>query len=68
MLYREMPKNGDNLSILGFGCMRLPGSMMNPDEKKSVEQIRYVKKINGNLDLCHHHRKNRSEKTVFFYY
>ena len=24
MLYRKMPKNGDMLSILGFGCMRLP--------------------------------------------
>ena len=42
MLYREMPKTGDNLSILGFGCMRLPGSRMNADEKKSIEQIRYA--------------------------
>ena len=24
MLYRKMKKNGDELSILGFGCMRLP--------------------------------------------
>ena len=24
MLYRKMPRNGDELSILGFGCMRLP--------------------------------------------
>ncbi len=24
MLYRTVPKNGDELSILGFGCMRLP--------------------------------------------
>jgi predicted aldo/keto reductase-like oxidoreductase len=24
MLYRKMPKNGDELSILRFGCMRLP--------------------------------------------
>jgi hypothetical protein len=24
MLYREMPKTSDKLSILGFGCMRLP--------------------------------------------
>jgi predicted aldo/keto reductase-like oxidoreductase len=42
MLYREMPKTGDKLSILGFGCMRLPGGQMNPDEKKSIEQIRYA--------------------------
>ena len=42
MLYREMPKTGDRLSILGFGCMRLPGGMMNPDEKESITQIRYA--------------------------
>ena len=24
MLYRKMKKTGDELSILGFGCMRLP--------------------------------------------
>jgi len=23
MLYRKMPRTGDQLSILGFGCMRL---------------------------------------------
>ena len=42
MLYREMPKTQDRLSILGFGCMRLPGRQSNPDEKKSIEQIRYA--------------------------
>ena len=42
MLYREMPKTGDKLSILGFGCMRLPGGQFNPDEKEAVEQIRYA--------------------------
>ena len=25
MLYRTVPNTGDELSILGFGCMRLPG-------------------------------------------
>ena len=24
MLYRTMPRTGDRVSILGFGCMRLP--------------------------------------------
>lgn len=42
MLYREMPKTGDKISILGFGCMRLPGGQMNPGEKESIEQIRYA--------------------------
>jgi len=41
MLYRTMPKNGDELSILGFGCMRFPmieGGKV--DEDKAIEQIR----------------------------
>ena len=41
MLYRKMPKNGDILSILGFGCMRLAvksdGSI---DEERATKQIR----------------------------
>ena len=41
MLYRKMPKNGDKLSILGFGCMRLPvkadGSI---DEERATRQVR----------------------------
>lgn len=43
MLYRKMPKNGDELSILGFGCMRLPakedGSI---DEERATKQVRYA--------------------------
>jgi predicted aldo/keto reductase-like oxidoreductase len=38
-----MPKNGDELSILGFGCMRLPvkedGSI---DEERATKQVRYA--------------------------
>jgi len=41
MLYRKIPKNGDELSILGFGCMRLPmradGSI---DEERATIQVR----------------------------
>ncbi len=40
MLYRTMPKTGDELSILGFGCMRLPGGALRPDEAESIKQIR----------------------------
>lgn len=43
MLYRKMPKNGDELSILGFGCMRLPvkeGGTI--DEKRATQQVRYA--------------------------
>ncbi|ABS55469.1 aldo/keto reductase [Methanoregula boonei 6A8] len=43
MLYRKMPKNGDNLSILGFGCMRLAakadGSI---DEERATKQLQYA--------------------------
>ncbi|MDW5552121.1 aldo/keto reductase [Methanosarcina sp.] len=43
MLYRKMPKNGDELSVLGFGCMRLPvkedGTI---DEEKATRQVRYA--------------------------
>ncbi|MDD2665748.1 MAG: hypothetical protein PHD13_04580 [Methanocellales archaeon] len=37
MLYREVPKTGDKLSILGFGCMRLPGSLFNVDEERAIK-------------------------------
>lgn len=38
-----MPKNGDELSVLGFGCMRLPvkedGTI---DEERATRQVRYA--------------------------
>lgn len=40
MLYRTMPSNGDRLSILGFGCMRLPMAEGHIDEARSTCQIR----------------------------
>jgi predicted aldo/keto reductase-like oxidoreductase len=43
MLYRKMPKNGDELSILGFGCMRFPlkenGTI---DEERAINQVRHA--------------------------
>ncbi|WP_340819949.1 aldo/keto reductase [Methanolobus sp. WCC4] len=42
MLYRKMPRNADELSILGFGAMRLPvkedGSI---DEGKATQMVRH---------------------------
>jgi predicted aldo/keto reductase-like oxidoreductase len=35
--YRVNPKNNDKLSILGFGCMRLPR-----DEEEAYRQLRYA--------------------------
>ena len=40
MLYRQMPKNGDRLSILGFGCMRLPERRGKIVDDRATRQIR----------------------------
>ena len=40
MLYRKMPKTGDALSILGFGCMRMPTVDGVIDEPRAIAQIR----------------------------
>lgn len=43
MLYRKVPKNGEKLSILGFGCMRLPVTGKGQiDEPRAIRQIRYA--------------------------
>lgn len=42
MQYRKVPKNGDNLSALGFGAMRLPTKRGNIDEERAKAQIRYA--------------------------
>jgi len=39
MLYREVPKNGDRLSVLGYGCMRLPQKRRSIDEELAERQI-----------------------------
>ncbi|MCX8128872.1 MAG: aldo/keto reductase [Clostridia bacterium] len=39
MLYREMGKTGDKLSILGFGCMRYPQKNGRIDEERTERQI-----------------------------
>jgi len=42
MLYRKMPKTGEPLSILGFGCMRLPVKDRQIDEPRAMRQVRYA--------------------------
>ena len=40
MLYRKVPKTGDELSILGFGCMRLAQKDGRIDEDRATRQLR----------------------------
>jgi len=40
MQYRTVPKNGDKLSALGFGAMRLPTRLGRIDEERATNQIR----------------------------
>ena len=40
MQYRIVPKNGDKLSALGFGCMRLPMNGRVIDEERAIRQMR----------------------------
>ena len=44
MLYREMGKTGEKVSILGFGCMRLPikGSYDIIDVSKASKLLDYA--------------------------
>ena len=41
MQYRAIEKTGDRLSILGFGCMRLPQKKGKIDEERAAKQILY---------------------------
>ncbi len=40
MQYREMKHSGDRLSVLGYGCMRLPEKGGRIDEERATRQIR----------------------------
>jgi hypothetical protein len=42
MLYRTMKKTGDKLSVLGFGCMRVPQKRGRIDEARATRQIRFA--------------------------
>ena len=42
MQYRKVPKNGDKLSVLGFGTMRLPLKGQSIDEDRAIKQIRFA--------------------------
>src|ERR1035441_5485706 len=48
MLYRKTPNTGDELSILGFGCMRLAQKDGRIDEERAARQIRHA--IDGGVN------------------
>lgn len=62
MLTRTNQKNGDELSILGFGCMRLPTKAGNIDEPRAIAMIRdsIAKGVNY-FDTAYFYHNGKSE-------
>ena len=62
MLYREVPKNGDKLSVLGYGCMRLPMRMQSINQKLAEKQILYAMDQGVNyFDTAYPYHNGKSE-------
>ena len=62
MQYREVPKNGDKLSALGYGCMRLPKRMGGINEGLAEKQILHAIDRGVNyLDTAYLYHNGRSE-------
>lgn len=66
MRYRKVPKTGDELSILGFGYMRLPlkkGGRI--DEERAIRQLRFAIDHGVNyVDTAPAYHIGRSEKVL----
>ena len=64
MLYRKIPKTGEALSILGFGCMRLPVTREGRiDEPRATRQVRAAIDRGVNyLDTAWPYHAGESEK------
>jgi predicted aldo/keto reductase-like oxidoreductase len=65
MLTRTNINNGDELSILGFGCMRFPTKMGNVDEQASIELIRKcIDKGINYFDTAYFYNGGKSESIL----
>ena len=65
MLYRTMKKAVPELSILGFGCMRLPEQDGNIDEKAATSMLRYAIDNGVNyVDTAYPYHNGESEPFV----
>lgn len=65
MLTRRNEKNGDDLSILGFGCMRFPMKGSNIDEARSIAMIRdSIEKGVNYFDTAYFYHNGKSESLL----
>lgn len=65
MLTRKNSKNNDELSILGFGCMRFPTKNGSVDEKASIELIRKcIDKGINYFDTAYFYNGGKSESIL----
>lgn len=63
MQYRKVPKNGDELSILGYGTMRLPVKNMRIDKERAKAQIYHAIDCGVNyIDTAYIYHMGNSEK------
>jgi len=66
VLYRKVPKTGDELSVLGFGCMRFPTKRGGGiDEGRAIRQVRYALDHGVNyVDTAPAYHLGRSESVL----